>query len=161
MPAQGGTVTSLAMADDSPTRSEHDGDRGGPAIRSGRIRQAIVAWPYMRFGDKWDVAGVCRAARDLGCPALDLLDPADWPTLEAAGLTCAVAGNGMPGAPYVKGLNNPRYHEEVVARTRRRIEECAQAKVPSVIAFTGFKWRDAEIPSSGEIPRDEAKLHTV
>ena len=138
-----------------------DGDREAPAIRKGRIRQAVVAWPYMLFGEKWDLRGLCRAARDLGCPAIDLVGPDDWPTLESAGLTCAGAHNGMPGPPYMKGLNNPRYHEEVLARTRRRIEECAQAKVPSVIAFTGYKWRDAENPTSGEIPRDEATANTV
>ncbi len=139
----------------------HAQDKEGPAIRNGRIRQAVVAWPYMLFGEKWDLGGVCRAARDLGCPALDLVGPDDWPTLESAGLTCAVALNGMPGPPYMKGLNNPRYHEEVLSRTRRRIEECAQAKVPSVIAFTGYRWRDAENPTSGEIPRDEATANTV
>ena len=139
----------------------HERDTDGSAIRNGRIRQAVVAWPYMLFGDKWDLGGVCRAARDLGCPAIDLVGPDDWPTLESAGLTCAVALNGMPAPPYMKGLNNPRYHEEVLARTRRRIEECAQAKVPSVIAFTGYRWRDAENPTSGEIPRDEATANTV
>ena len=131
------------------------------AVLNGRIRQAIVAWPYMLFGDKWDLAGLCRAARDLGCPALDLVGPAEWPTLHEAGLTCAVAANGMPNPAYAKGLNNPRYHDEVIGRTRRRIEECAEAKIPSVVAFTGFKWRDAENPESGEIPREEATANTV
>ena len=67
----------------------------------------------------------------------------------------------MPNPAFVKGLNNLRYHDEVIGRTRRRIEECAQAKIPSVIAFTGFKWRDAENPASGEIPREEATANTV
>ena len=30
-----------------------------------------------------------------------------------------------------------------------------------MIAFTGYKWRDAENPKSGEIPRDEATANTV
>jgi sugar phosphate isomerase/epimerase len=140
----------------------HDeGPHTGPPIRNGRIRQAVVAWPYMLFGEKWDLADLCRAARDLGCSALDLLGPVEWPTLEEAGLTCAVALNGMPNPAYAKGLNNQRYHEEVIGRTSQRIEECAQARIPSVIAFTGFKWRDAENPKSGEIPRDEATANTV
>ena len=133
----------------------------GPAVRNGRIRQAVASWPYMVYGEKWDLAGLCKAARDLGCPALDLLGPDSWGTMHEAGLTCAVAVNGMPDPPFMKGLNNPRYHEEVLSRTRRRIEECAQAKIPAVIAFTGFKWRDAENPSSGEIPLDEGAASTV
>jgi hydroxypyruvate isomerase len=144
-----------------PTHLQPDPSNDGPAIRHGRIRQAIVAWPHMLFGEKWDLGGLCRAARDLGCSALDLLGPDDWPTLDQAGLTCAVAANGMPNPAFMKGLNNRRYHDEVISRTRRRIEECAQAKIPAVIAFTGFKWRDAENPASGEIPRDEATANTV
>jgi hydroxypyruvate isomerase len=115
----------------------------------------------MLFGEKWDLGGLCSAARDLGCSALDLLGPAEWPTLDEAGLTCAVALNGMPNPAFVKGLNNLRYRDEVISRTRQRIEECAHAQIPSVIAFTGFKWRDAENPASGEIPREEATANTV
>ena len=66
------------MRADEPTHSEPDGAKDGPAIRNGRIQQAIVAWPHMLFGEKWDLAGLCRAARDLGCSALDLLGPAEW-----------------------------------------------------------------------------------
>jgi hydroxypyruvate isomerase len=131
------------------------------AVQNGRIRQAICGWPYMVFGDKWDLARLAQVARELGVDALDLFGPDAWPTLRQAGLTCAVAVNGMPDPPFMKGLNNPRYQEEVISRTRRRIEECAQAQIPNVIAFTGYKWRDAENSQSGEIPPDEGAAHTV
>src|SRR5688500_2252873 len=111
-----------------PTPTERDKTTGVPAIRNGRIQQAVVAWPHMLIGDRWDLAALCRAARDLGCTALHLLGPDEWPTRDQAGLTCADAANGMPNPAYVKGLNNPRHHDEVIGRTRRRIEECAQAK---------------------------------
>jgi hydroxypyruvate isomerase len=133
----------------------------GPVVRNGRIRQAICGWPYMVFGDKWDLPRLCQAARDLGVTALDLFGPAEWPTLQQAGLTCAVSVNGMPDPPFMKGLNNPRYQEDVISRTRQRIEECARAKIPNVIAFTGFQWRDAENPASGAIPADEGAANTV
>ncbi len=148
-----------AGPNDSPASSASSST--GPAVRNGRIRQAVASWPYMVYGEKWDLAGLCKAARDLGCPALDLLGPDSWDTMREAGLTCAVAVNGMPDPPFMKGLNNPRYHEEVISRTHRRIEECAQAKIPAVIAFTGYKWRDAENPASGEIPLDEGAANTV
>jgi hydroxypyruvate isomerase len=159
--ASAASVTGVWACAPAGTDSAASGQPPGKAARNGRIRQAVVAWPYMLFGDKWDLAGVCRAARELGCPALDLLGPDEWATAREAGLTCAVAVNGMPAPPFMKGLNNPRYHEEVISRTRTRIEECAQAKVPNVIAFTGFKWRDAENPKSGEIPDVEGAANTV
>ena len=59
------------------------------------------------------------------------------------------------------GLNNPRHSAEVIAATTKRIEECAGAGVPSVIAFTGYKWHDPENPNSGEISREEGAANTI
>jgi hydroxypyruvate isomerase len=126
------------------------------AVTRGRIKQSVVFWCFNIAGEKWDVAKTCEVARDLGCGSVELVPPADWPTLKKFGLTCAIAPNGMPGAPFMKGFNNPRYHEEVIARLKESIDACGEAGVPSVIAFTGYKWRDADDPKSGEIPRDEA-----
>lgn len=132
-----------------------------PAVRKGRIHQAIVSWPYMLYGERWDLDRVCRVARELGCGGVDLLGPAEWPTLERYGLTCPVSVNGMPDPPFVRGLNNARYRDEVIARTRRRIEECAAAGVPAVIAFTGYAHVDADDPAAGEIPLEEGLAATV
>jgi hydroxypyruvate isomerase len=90
-----------------------------------------------------------------------LLGPEHWGVLKKHGLTCAIGPNGMPGAPFVKGFNNPRYHEEVSARLKKAIDACAEAGVPNVITFTGYRWRDADDPKSGAIPRDEAADHCV
>jgi hydroxypyruvate isomerase len=67
----------------------------------------------------------------------------------------------MPGPPFVKGYNNPRYHEEVVARSKKMIDLCAEAGFPNIIAFTGYQWRDAEDPKSGVIPLDEGADNCV
>lgn len=118
---------------------------------NGRIRQSVVYWCFNAMGDRWDLERMCRVARDLGCRSVELAPPDQWKVLQKFGLTCAIASNGMPGAPFMRGFNNPRYHEEVIERTRKTIDACAEAEVPNVIAFTGFKWRDADDPKSGEI----------
>jgi sugar phosphate isomerase/epimerase len=123
---------------------------------TGRIKQSIVSWCFGSMGDKWSLERQCRVARSLGCPSIELTGPEHWPLQKKHGLTCAIAPNGMPGAPYVKGFNNPKYHEEVISRTTQMIDACAEAGVPAVIAFTGFKWRDAEDPASGAMPDGEA-----
>jgi sugar phosphate isomerase/epimerase len=132
-----------------------------PAARQGRIRQSIVFWCFNVAGDKWDITKQCQVAKDLGCQSIELAEPADWPVIKKHGLTCAIAPNGMPGAPFMKGLNNPRYHDEVIARTSEMIGKCADAGFPAVIAFTGFKWRDAENPTSGEISAEEGADNCV
>ncbi len=133
----------------------------GPAVKNGRIKQSIVFWCFNSAGEKWDIERTCQVARSLGIPSVEIVEPKDWPTLKKYGLTCAIAPNGMPGAPFMKGFNNPRYHAQVIEATKKTIDACADAGVPSVIAFTGYKWHDADDPTSGEISRDEGAANCV
>jgi hydroxypyruvate isomerase len=61
----------------------------------------------------------------------------------------------------MKGFNNPRYHDEVIATTTKMIDACAVAGFPAVIAFNGYKWRDADDPKSGEISLEEGADNCV
>jgi sugar phosphate isomerase/epimerase len=128
---------------------------------NGRINQSIVFWCFNTAGEKWDIDKTCQVAKELKCKSVEIVDPTHWPVLKKYGLTCAIAPNGMPGAPFVKGFNNPKYHEELTARMKKMIDACADAGVPNVIGFTGYKWRDAEDPKSGEISRDEGADNCV
>lgn len=125
------------------------------ATFKGRIKQSIAFWCFNAMGEKWGLDKICEVAKKLGCPSVELVPAEEWATLKKHGLACAIAPNGMPGAPFVKGFNNPRYHEEVIATTKKTIDGCAEAGIPSVIAFTGYKWRDAEDPKSGAISRED------
>jgi len=127
----------------------------------GRIHHSLVYWCYNIAGDRWDLETLCRIAKDLGCESIEILEPEHFPTLARHGLTCALAANGMPGAPFMRGFNNPRYQPEVIERTSRTIDACAAAGMPSVIAFTGYKWRDADDPTSGAISLEEGADHCV
>ncbi len=104
---------------------------------------------------------MCQVARGLGCVSVELMAPDQWGPLKKYGLTCAIAPNGMPGMPFHKGFNNPIYHDELIERMTKMIDACVDAGVPSIIAFSGYKWRDAEDPKSGEIPRDEGADNCV
>src|SRR4249920_1246119 len=133
----------------------------GPAVTKGRIKQSIVFWCFNIAGEKWDIEKTCQVAKQLGCKSVEICEPDTWPTLKKHGLVCAIAPNGMPGAPFVKGFNNPKYHEEVIASTKKIIDACADAGFPNVIAFSGYKWKDAEDPKSGEITREEGADNCV
>jgi sugar phosphate isomerase/epimerase len=119
------------------------------------MKQSLAYWCLNGPPWNWDIDRICAAAVELGCESVELVPVELWPVLRKYNLTCAIAHNGMPGAPFVKGLNNLRYREEVMAGTRLAIDQAADFRVPNVIAFTGFKWRDAEDPASGEIPPQE------
>lgn len=148
---QGAAAVAAGAAMTSPVAAD-----GEKAVTVGRIKQSVVFWCFNIAGEKWDIDKTCQVTKSLGCSSVEIVGPEMWPTLKKHNLICAIAPNGMSGAPFMKGLNNPRYHDEVISRTRKMIEQCGEAKYPNVIAFTGYKWRDADDPKSGEIPRDEA-----
>ena len=149
---QGAAVSALAgtplLADEKPALKGH-------------IKQSLAFWCFNSAGDRWSLGRICEVARSLGVTSVELVPAEEWGTLKKHGLTCAIAPNGMPGAPFVKGFNNPRYHKEVIAATRKTIDACAEAGFPAVIAFTGYKWRDAEDPKSGAISQEEGAENCV
>lgn len=130
-------------------------------IKRGRVKQSMAFWCFNVAGEEWDIQQQARVARRLGCQSIELLDPEHFPVLLENDLVCAITNNGMPGGPFVKGLNNLNYHDEIITRTRERIDANAAAGFPNVIAFNGYKWRDATDPQSGEIPRDEGARNCV
>lgn len=131
------------------------------AVKHGRIRQSLAYWCLNAPPWQWSIEHICETAVALGCQSVELVPPELWPALKKHGLTCALAHNGMPDPVFRKGLNNPRYHDEVLTRTRLAIDQAADFGIPNVIAFTGYKWRDAEDPSSGEISLADGMAHTV
>ena len=127
----------------------------------GRIKQSIVFWCFNARGAQWDAEKTCTVAKDLGVPALEIIGPEHWGTLKKHGLICALAPNGMPGAPFMRGFNNTAFHAENLERTGKMIDDCSAAAFPSVISFFGYKWVNPEDPTSGEISRDDAFANSV
>jgi hydroxypyruvate isomerase len=142
------------MTDEQPAEA-------GRVVKNGRIRQSLVLWCLDATDWGWELERVCGLARELGCPSVELVPPERWSTLREQGLECALASNGMPDPLFARGLNNTAYHEEVIARTEDAIDKSADFGVPNVIAFTGYKWRDAMDPSSGEISLAEGADNCV
>lgn len=120
------SLSSCAIFDKSPEK----------AVTRGRINQSIVYWCFAQY---WDIEKTCLIARRLGCKSVELVGPESFAALKNYGLTCAIAPCGMPDPPFVKGFNNPEYHDMIIAKTRETIDACAEYNVPSVIAFTGFR----------------------
>jgi hydroxypyruvate isomerase len=127
----------------------------------GRVKQSVAFWCFNSRGEKWSLERTCQAAKELGCRSVELVGPEDWNTLKNHGLTCAIAPNGMPGAPFMRGFNNRKFHVEVIERTEKAIDLCAQAHFPSVIAFVGYRWTDPDNPKSPAITTDDAFTNCV
>jgi hydroxypyruvate isomerase len=132
------------------------------------IRQSVAHWCFnlnekTRANPKhgpMPVAELIAHAKRMGLSSVELLGPEHFKALKDAGLVCAMASSGTRGG-FVRGLNNPAHHEHIVERTTAAINACAEHGFPNVIAFNGFKYRNPDDPSSGEIPRDEGAAHCV
>jgi hydroxypyruvate isomerase len=133
---------------------------GQSAVQHGKIKQAITYW-CLNVDWNWSIDQVCSTAKDLGCHGVELVSPEMWPVLKKYGLQCVMAPNGMPDPPFQRGVNNPKYHEEVITRTKAVIDQASDYGFPNVIAFTGYKWRDAVDPNSGEISLAEGAANSV
>ena len=101
----------------------------------GRINQSVVSWC---FADYWNTEKMCAVAKKLGCKSIELIDPKHWPTLKKHGLTCAISPIPVDGPPFIKGFNNPKYHQMVIEATRKAIDSAADFGCPNVISFTGY-----------------------
>jgi hydroxypyruvate isomerase len=130
-------------------------------IRRGRIKQSLAYWCLNATEWKWEIGRICETALQLGCPSVELAPPELWPVVAKYGLRNSLVLNGMADPVFAKGLNNPRYQEEVIATTEKVIDQCAEFDIPNVICFTGYKWVDADDPASGEIDRQKGAESTV
>jgi hydroxypyruvate isomerase len=104
-----------------------------PARRNGRIKQSLVNWCYEKHFGSLDE--FCKAAVELGCVSIELIDPKHWPTLKKHGLTCAIAGSHG----FKVGFANRGEWDQCLTTLRKRIDECAAAGVDRVITFTGME----------------------
>jgi sugar phosphate isomerase/epimerase len=127
----------------------------------GRIKQSVVFWCFNARSEKWSAEKTCEVTQELGVPSVEVIGPEHWPLLKKHGLVCALAPNGMPGAPFMRGFNNTKFHAENLERTGKMIDDCADAKFPSVITFVGYKWIDPDDPKSGTITQDDAHTNCV
>jgi hydroxypyruvate isomerase len=108
----------------------------GTAAKKLRIKQSLVHWCYAPY---WDVPQLIKVAKQLGCGSIELIDPKYFPLLKENGLHCAIGSINMsPDAPFMKGFNNPKYHERVIKATRDAIDACAEYGYDKVITFTGM-----------------------
>lgn len=136
-------------------------------VKKGRIKQSVVGWCFMEGASPspWSLERLCQETMALGIESTELHGPEQWPMLKRYGLLDAIAIVDIPGpsAAFTEGFNNPRYRAKVVAATKKRIDDCAASGglCNKVIAFSGHKWRYADVPTSGEISREEGAENCI
>ncbi len=108
-----------------------EGGATADVVRAGRLRQSVARWCYadVRLDD------LCRAARDIGLVAVDLLEPQEWETAHRHEL---VVSCGTVGAGTIEdGLGDPANHATIIGAFERFIPQAAASGVPNLICFFG------------------------
>ncbi len=106
-----------------------------PARLKGRINHSACRWCYKDIS----LEDLCKAGKEMGLVAIDLLNPADFPTVKKHGLVCSMVFNpvidGLGGI--AKAWNRLEHHEKMVQAYEQRIKETAEAGCERLICFSG------------------------
>jgi hydroxypyruvate isomerase len=84
----------------------------------GRINHSVCKWCYPKIALK----ELCAAGKEMGLASVELLQPADFPTLKEHGLICAMASNPTVNGPDGKPLGgierawNRKEHHDLLAQ---------------------------------------------
>ena len=103
-----------------------------PANPASAIKQSVCRWCF----NEMPLDELAANAKRVGLKSIELLQPADFPTVEKHGLICAMVSQaGTGGIP--RGWNRVDNHSWLIPAYQERIDVVARAKYPNVICFSG------------------------
>lgn len=103
----------------------------GPLALKGNLKHSVPRWTFPRLS----VEQLCRAVKDIGFSAIDLVGPEDWPTLKAHGVFSSMCNGAELGL--TKGFAATQFHDELAQRYTRHIDLVADAGYRNLICFSG------------------------
>ena len=97
----------------------------------GRINHSVCKSCFPRAS----LDDICKATRELGMNSVDLMPPANWPTLKKHGLTCAMTKVHEPNHP--ESWVRREEHDKLVGYFTDVIPQVANAGFPNLICLSG------------------------
>jgi hydroxypyruvate isomerase len=106
-----------------------------PAKLKGRINHSACRWCYSKI----QLDDLCKASKEMGLVALDLLHPNEFETVKKHGLVCSMVFNptvdGLGGIN--KAFNRVEHHDKLVTAYEGHIKATADAGFERLICFSG------------------------
>ena len=130
----GGTAA-VAAAQLTPRIMAQDSEPLAPAKLKGRINHSACRWCY----GKVELDELCRAGKEMGLVAIDLLNPNEFEKVKKHGLVCSMVSNPVIGGlgGIGKAWNRVEHHDKLVQAYEQRIKETAAAGFERLICFSG------------------------
>jgi len=106
-------------------------DQEKSRILKGNVNHAVCRWCFQDI----DLDSLCIEAKKIGIKAIDLVGPADWPTLKKHGIDSSMC-NGAE-INLTDGWNEPKFHEQLIKNYTEMIPKVAEAGYKQLICFSG------------------------
>jgi hydroxypyruvate isomerase len=100
-------------------------------VLKGNVNHSVCRWCFSGI----PLDELCAAAKNIGLKGIDLVGPADWPTLKKYGLYSSMC-NGAE-INLVDGFNDPAFHPKLVENYSKMIPLVAKAGYKNLICFSG------------------------
>ncbi|WP_230688236.1 hydroxypyruvate isomerase family protein [Hymenobacter jeongseonensis] len=104
-----------------------------PLALKGNINHSVCRWCYQDLS----LEQLCVAAKSIGIKGIDLVGPADWPTLKKHGLDSPMC-NGAE-INLTDGFNDTRFHATLQKNYAAMIPKVAAAGYQNLICFSGSR----------------------
>jgi hydroxypyruvate isomerase len=112
----------------------------GSALSGRKINHSVCKWCYGNI----PLEDLCFAGSEFGLQSVEIISPADKPTLDKYGMTCAMAvnptttaGDGHQVGGIGRGWNRREYHDVLVDTYQQYTRDAANAGFKNVICFSG------------------------
>jgi len=109
-------------------------DKNKPLKLKGNINHSVSRWTFNYLS----LDELCKAVKDIGFNAIDLLKPEDWPTIQKYGIYSSMCYTSGKNDLY-NGLNDPANHEQLIQEYLETIPIMAKAGYKNLICFTGAR----------------------
>ncbi|HET7603001.1 MAG TPA: TIM barrel protein [Gemmatimonadales bacterium] len=97
------------------------------------LAQSVTYWPY---GDV-PLDEFCRTVKTMGLPAVDLLQPEEWPVAAKHGLVSSMGYASKRKDFLTRGLCDTAMHDVIAHEVATTLPLAAKARVPNVIVMFG------------------------
>ena len=97
------------------------------------VRHAACRWCYQDI----ELDKFCAGAKEIGLQGIDLVGPAEWPTLRKHGLHSSMC-NGAE-INLTDGFNDPKFHAQLQKQYAAMIPKVAAAGYTNLICFSGSR----------------------
>jgi hydroxypyruvate isomerase len=125
------TVGTLGAVSAACTMNENQAVHTAPLLNN--IKQSVCRWCFQDM----PLEQLCVAAKEMGIKGIDLVGPADWPTLKKHGLDSPMC-NGAE-INLTDGFNDPRFHAQLQKQYSEMIPRVGQAGYTNLICFSGSR----------------------